>query len=229
MRLKSTAACNVGYSLRNPMRTMSLPLILCLCIQFIAGCTKTKPVFQTKTEDSTGKAAHRVIRIDWRAELAERQKRLERDPNSAFLHNQVAVAYDALGDFDNFDREIQTAIKLDPSNSIDCYVAYAVYKRRHLQEKALSVLEKALQIDPANPLGHYEKAGLLEDAMEWQLALKEYETAQQLLQDVKSNPQNFQQNSWYYTDARANPYDVGSLESSIANDIARVRAAASRR
>ena len=112
-------------------------------------------------------------------------------------------------------------------HSIDCYVAYAVYKRRRLQGKAFSVLEKALQIDPANPLGHYEKAGLLEDAKEWQRALKEYEAAEQLLQDVKSNPQNFQQNSWYYTDRRGNPYDVGLFESSIANDIARVRAASS--
>jgi tetratricopeptide (TPR) repeat protein len=211
------------------MRTMSLPLILCLCIQFIAGCAQSNPAFQAKTEDSTGKPAHKVVQIDWHAELAERQKQLERDPNSAFLHNQVAVAYDALGDFNNFDREIQTAIKLAPSNSIDCYVAYAVYKPRHLQEKALSVLEKALQIGPANLLGHYEKAGVLEDAKEWDRALKEYETTQQLLQDVKSNPQNFRQNSWYYTDARGNPYDVKPLESSVANDIARVRAAASRR
>ena len=209
------------------MKTRSLSLKLCLCIQFIAGCAQSNPAFQTKIEDSTAKPARKVVEIDWHAELAERQKQLERDPNSAFLHNQVAVAYDALGDFDNFDREIQTAIKLDPSNSIDCYVAYAVYKRRHLEEKGLSVLEKALQIDPANPLGHYEKAGSLEDAKEWQRALKEYETAQQFLRDVKSNPQNFRQDSWYYTDAHGNPYDVGPIDSSIANDIARVRAAPS--
>jgi len=218
----------IPYSLRKAMRTRSLLLSLCLCTQFIASCAQSNPASQTKAQDSTGKPAHKVVQIDWRAELAERQKQLERDPDSAFLHNQIAVAYDALGDYDNFDREIQTAIKLDPSNSIDCYVAYAVYKRRHLQEKALSVLEKALQIDPANPLGHYEKAGLLEDAKEWKPALKEYEAAQQLLKDVKSNPQNFQKNSWYYTDTRGNPYDVGPIDSTISNDIARVRAASLR-
>jgi tetratricopeptide (TPR) repeat protein len=211
------------------MKTRFLPLGLCFCIQVMASCGQNDLAFQTKTQDSTGKPTHRVVQIDCRAELAERQKQLERDPNSAFLHNQVAIAYDALGDFGNFDREIQTAIKLDPSNPIDCYVAYAVYKRRHLFGKALAVLERALQIDPANPFGQYEKARLLENAKEWQPALKEYETAERLLQRVKSNPQNFQQDSWYYTDARGNPFDVGPEESHIADDIARVRAAATAR
>lgn len=211
------------------MRTRHLAIGLCLCVLHSVSCGKSDLAFDTATQDSAHKPEHKVVQMDWNAELAERQKELEHDPNSAFLHNQIAVAYDALGEFDNFDREIQTAIKLDPSNSIHCYVAYAVYKRRHLQEKALSMLEEALQIDPANPLGHYEKAGLLEDAKEWQRALKEYETAQQLLQGVKSNPQSFQQNGWYYTDARGNPFDVGPVESRIAHDIARVRAAAPRR
>jgi hypothetical protein len=51
---------------------------------------------------------HKVAQVDWQAQLADIQKRLVHDPNSAFLHNQAAVVYNALGDFDGFEREIHT-------------------------------------------------------------------------------------------------------------------------
>jgi Tfp pilus assembly protein PilF len=209
------------------MKIVSLLFALSIPGLLISECGQTATTSQSQTQDSVNGASHKIVQIDWRAELAERQKQLERDPNSAFLHNQVAVAYNALGDFDHFDREIQTAIKLDAGNTIDCYVAYAVYKRRHLEVKALSVLEKALQIDPDNPFGHHERARIFENSKELQNALKEYERAQLLLSNVTSSAQNFQQDRWYYTDGHGNPYDVTPEVSGVANDVDRMRAAAS--
>jgi len=209
------------------MKIISIFLALLISGLLISACGQTASTSQSQIQGSANGSSHKVVQIDWPAELAERRKQLERDPNSAFLHNQVAVAYDALDDFENFDREIQTAIKLDPVNAIDCYVAYAVYKRRHFEEKAVSVLEKALQIDPDNPFGHYERARIFEKSKEWQKALKEYETTQRLLGNVRSNAHNFQQDRWNYTDAHGNPYDVTPEALSIANDIGRMQAATS--
>jgi len=191
----------------------------------MSACGQTTRPSQTEAQQAADKQAHKVVQVDWRAQLAATQKQLEREPSSGFLHGQAAVAYDALGDFESFDREIQTAMRLDPGNSMPCYMGYAVYKRKHLTDKQRSVLDAALKIDPANPFGHYEKAGMLEDAKERQSALKEYETVQGLLQRVKSDPKNFQNNGWRYVDARGNSYDVTLEESRVANDIARVRAA----
>jgi tetratricopeptide (TPR) repeat protein len=205
------------------MKRRSFLITLCFCGQCLSACGQAAHSSQTEAEQAGDKQAHKVVQVDWRAQLAATQKQLEREPNSGFLHGQAAVAYDALGDFDSFEREIQTAMRLDPGNSMPCYMAYAVYKRKHLKDKQTSVLDAALKIDPANPFGRYEKAGMLEDAKEWQSALKEYETVQGLLQRVKSEPNNFQNNGWRYVDARGNPYDVTLEESQIADDISRVR------
>lgn len=103
----------------------------------------------------------RNAQVDWRAQLAVIQKQLRTQPDSEFPHNQAAVAYDALGDFQGFDREIHIAMKLDRSNPNNFYVAYAVYKRRPVAGGARSIL-KVLEVDTANPFGHYEMATILE-------------------------------------------------------------------
>jgi len=202
-----------------------LPLIgLCLCGQLLSSCGQTAHT-QREPQNSGKDSPDKVVQVDWPAQLADIQARLIRDPNSAFLHNQAAVAYDALGDFDNFDREINLAMKLEPDNSIDCYVAYAVYKRRHLRDKQILVLGKALQIDPGNPMGHYEKAAIFEDDRKWVDALAEYQTTKRLLDWVRSDQKHFHNNSWTYLDRRGNPYDVSWQITYIEDDLRRVRAA----
>ena len=178
---------------------------------------------QTEARQVGDIQAHRVVQVDWRAQLAATQKQLEQEPNSSFLHGQAAVAYDALGDFKSFESEIQTAMRLDPRNSMPCYMAYAVYKRKRLTDKQTSALDAALKIDPDNPFGRYEKASMLEDAQDFPNALKEYETAQRLLQRVTSDRNNLQKGRWTYIDRRGNHYDVTQEELQVSNDIVRVR------
>jgi tetratricopeptide (TPR) repeat protein len=195
-----------------------------LCVQLMLACGKPHDYKSAQLPDGTNGSQHKVVQVDWRAQLADIQKRLKEDPNSPFLHNQAAVAYDALGDFDNFDREIHLAMKLEPENSINYYMAYGVYKRRHLRDKQISVLEKALQIDPDNPIGHYEKAAIFEDDKKWADALTEYQTTKTLLERVKSDPDNFRNNSWTYRDGNGNIDDVSWVVIHIDRDINRVRA-----
>lgn len=206
------------------MKSKSRLIALCLCGQLISSCGQTAHP-PREPQDSGKESPHKVVQVDWPALLADIQKRLTKDPNSAFLHNQAAVAYDALGDFGNFDREINIAMKLEPDKSIHCYMAYAVYKRRHFRDKQISVLEKALQIDPGNPMGHYEKAGIFEDDKKWADALAEYQTTKRLLEWVKADQKNFHNNNWTYLDRRGNPYDVSSEITHIEEDMHRVRAA----
>jgi hypothetical protein len=54
----------------------------------------------------------------------------------------------------------------------------------------MSVLEVALQIDPENPIGHHDRAIMLEDDKKWAAALAEYGTTKKLLEEVRSDPKN---------------------------------------
>jgi hypothetical protein len=128
-----------------------------------------------------------------------------------------------MGDFESFDREVHAAMTLDPQNTMDYYVAYAVYKSRHLRDKSVFVLNEALKIDPTNPIGHYEKAAMFEGDKQWQNALDEYLTTRELVREVKSHPTNFQYGEWRYLDARSNPYDVTGIASLVDADLIRVR------
>jgi tetratricopeptide (TPR) repeat protein len=210
------------------IRGLFVAVLICAQLALMCGCGHSPDQHSTGSPDAAAEPPPRkVVQVDWHAKLATLQKELARDPNSAFLHNQAAVAYDALGDFESFDREIHIAMKLEPRNPIDCYVAYAVYKRRRLREKQRSVLERALEIDPGNPFGHYERAGMLEDEKKWADALAEYETTKTLLDKVMRNSERQNFTSWSYVDPTGAPYDVTFERAHIDDDIARVRAAAS--
>ena len=167
--------------------------------------------------------SHKVVHIDWRAQLDTIKKQLAQKPDSSFLHGQAAIAYDALGNFPNFEREIEMAMKLAPHDAMPRYMAYAVYKRRHLEQKQATILQDALKIDPANPFGHYEEASMLENQNELSAALAEYHTTKELLHSLKSNPGNFKNGMWIYTDAHGNPYDVTGIVSHIESDIRRAQ------
>ena len=197
---------------------------LLLCVEFLFGCGKQPVSTITITQSTNSAPQHKVVHVDWQAQRTELKKQLARDSNSAFLHNQLAVAYNALDDFPNSDREIHIAMKLSPDDPIDCYTAFAFYKQRHLKDKELFVLEKALEIDRGNAFGHYEKAGLLENDKKWTDALTEYQATKRLLDWVKANPDNFRNNSWTYTDRCGAPYDVTWEVSHIDDDLHRVEA-----
>lgn len=205
-------------------KTNRLLIAFCLYGQFMSACGQSAHPVQAETDKAAKESQHKVVQVDWRAQLADIQEKLVKSPNSAFLHNQAAVAYDALDELENFDREIHIAMKLDPGNPSDAYAAYAVYKRRHLRDKQTSALEQALQADPSNPTGHYEKGSMLEDDKKWVEALAEYQITKRLVDRVKANPDNFKNNRWTYVDLRGNPFDV-SWEMAHIDDIARVRAA----
>jgi tetratricopeptide (TPR) repeat protein len=158
-------------------------------------------------------AQHGTVTVDWKAELAKASAGIEKNPKSAFWHNQAGVAYDALGDFENAVKELKLASTLDPSNPNGDYALYALYKRKGMRPEMRQMVLDALEKDPNNPVGHFEFASILEAEKHWADSLREYRVAKRLAASVKGP---------IYTDPRGNAYDVDGVREEVDKAIDRV-------
>jgi len=158
-------------------------------------------------------AQNSSVPVNWQAELEKAKAGIEKNPDSAFWHNQAGVAYDALGDFKGAVRELKLASTLDPTNTISDYALYALYKRKGMLAQEREILLKALEKDSANPLGRFEFAHVLEREEHLQDALREYREARRLVAAVKGSE---------YVDSRGNPYDVDGVRDEVEKAVARV-------
>jgi tetratricopeptide (TPR) repeat protein len=162
---------------------------------------------------SATEAQKATVATDWNAELAKAKAAIEKNPKSAFWHNQAGTAYDALGEFDNAAKEIKLACTLDKSNPNNYYTLYAFYKRKGMHSEERQVLLDALERDPNNPLGRFEFAYILETEKQWADSLREYETAKRLVKSVTGPA---------YIDARGNAYTVEAVRQQVDKAIERV-------
>ena len=158
-------------------------------------------------------AQHGTVTVDWKAELAKAKAGIEKNPKSAFWHNQAGVAYDALGDFESAVKELKLASTLDPSNPNGDYALYALYKRKRMRPEMRQMVLDALEKDPNNPVGHFEFAYILEEEKHWVDSLREYQVAKRLAASVKGP---------LYTDPRGNAYDVDGVREEVDKAIDRV-------
>ena len=158
-------------------------------------------------------AQHGTATVDWKAELAKAKAGIEKNPKSAFWHNQAGVAYDALGDFESAVKEIKLATTLDPSNPNNYYTLYALYKRKAMHSEQRQVLLDALEKDANNPVGRFEFAYILEEEKHWADSLREYQVAKRLAASVKRP---------VYTDPRGNPFDIDGVREEVDKAIDRV-------
>jgi len=156
---------------------------------------------------------HGSVPVDWKAELAKAKAGIEKNPKSAFWHNQAGVAHDALGDFQNAAKELKLAATLDPSNPINDYTLYAIYKRKAMLPEQREVLLDALEKDPNNPVGRFGFALVLEKEKHWADSLREYHAAKLLATNVKGP---------WYTDPRGNAYSVDGFREEVDKAIERV-------
>jgi tetratricopeptide (TPR) repeat protein len=162
---------------------------------------------------SPTKAQEATVVIDWNAELAKAKAAIEKNPKSAFWHNQAGVAYDALGEFVNAIKEIKLACTLDESNPNNYYTLFAFYKRKGMHSEQRQALLDALERDPNNPLGRFEFAYILETEKQWADSLREYETAKRLVVSATGSA---------YIDARGNVYTVEGVRQQVDKAIERV-------
>jgi tetratricopeptide (TPR) repeat protein len=181
-------------------RASVLQLVSAYALCWIACCSATA-------------ALQTSVTVDWNAELAKAKAAIEKNPKSAFWHNQAGVAYDALGEFENAVKEIKLACTLDESDPNNYYTLYAFYKRKGMHSEQRQVLLDALERDANNPLGRFEFAYILETEKQWTDSLREYETAKRLVANVTGSA---------YIDAGGNAYIVDGVLQQVDKAIERV-------
>ena len=87
--------------------------ISCLLL-FALACSHNPSMENSATQDRFGV---RMARMNlWREAMFRFKRAVQLDPASAMAHNNLAVAYEANGDFENALTEYREALRLDRSN-----------------------------------------------------------------------------------------------------------------
>lgn len=93
------------------IRTTSV--LLLVAVLSVAGCSSSGSD-SAETQENFGV---RMARMNlWREALFRFRRAVQMNPADALAHNNLAVAYEANGDFDNAMKEYREAIRLDKSN-----------------------------------------------------------------------------------------------------------------
>ena len=89
--------------------------VVTAAVVLAAGCASHSDVAKPQTQDNFGvRMAKQNL---WREAMFRFRRAVEINPNDAMAHNNLAVAYEANGDFDNARKEYLEALKLDRSNA----------------------------------------------------------------------------------------------------------------
>jgi tetratricopeptide (TPR) repeat protein len=97
--------------MRRDLRVV-MPLLAAAVL--LASCTHARDVKGPKTQDNFGV---QMAKMDlWREAMFRFQRAVEINPGDAMARNNLAVAYEANGDFEKARREYLEALKLDKSN-----------------------------------------------------------------------------------------------------------------
>ena len=90
-------------------------LVAAAAIVLAAGCAHRSDLTSHQVQDNFGV---RMAKANlWREAMFRFRRAVEINPADAMAHNNLAVAYEANGDFDNARREYLEALKLDRGNA----------------------------------------------------------------------------------------------------------------
>src|SRR5438046_1806701 len=112
-----------------------------------AGCAHHTDLTKPATQDNFGV---RMAKLNlWREAMFRFRRAVEINPADAMAHNNLAVAYEANGDFENARKEYLEALKLDRSNAYiqKNYSRYVEFLSRNKKRAA----PKAAATAPAVP------------------------------------------------------------------------------
>jgi tetratricopeptide (TPR) repeat protein len=97
------------------MKPMLRGSLAAAAVVLAAGCASHSDLTRPQTQDNFGvRMAKQNL---WREAMFRFRRAVEINPNDAMAHNNLAVAYEANGDFDNARKEYLEALKLDRGNS----------------------------------------------------------------------------------------------------------------
>jgi hypothetical protein len=90
----------------------TLSILLCMAIAF--GCRSGGDTSRAETQKQFGV---RMAKMNlWREAMFRFKRAVQMKPEDAMAHNNLAVAYEANGDFDDAAKEYREALRLDRSN-----------------------------------------------------------------------------------------------------------------
>ncbi|HUP58815.1 MAG TPA: tetratricopeptide repeat protein [Thermoanaerobaculia bacterium] len=89
-------------------------LLIALVLVVVVGCGSNGNL---ATADAQRQFGVRMAKMNlWREAMFRFKRAVEIEPDNAMAHNNLAVAYEAIGDFDSAAKEYREALRLDRSN-----------------------------------------------------------------------------------------------------------------
>jgi len=118
-------------------------------ILFASACSHHHDLSKPATQDNFGVQMARMNL--WREALFRFQRAVEINPADAMAHNNLAVAWEANGDFDKARKEYLEALKLDRSNQYiqKNYSRYVEFLSRNRKRQQKEVKTAASSAPPA--------------------------------------------------------------------------------
>src|SRR5437763_17021277 len=126
--------------------------VVAAAVVMAAGCASRSDVAKPQTQDNFGV---RMAKMNlWREAMFRFRRAVEINPSDAMAHNNLAVAYEANGDFDNARKEYLEALKLDRSNQYiqKNYSRYVEFLSRN-RKRSTTPKTATAPIPPALPPG----------------------------------------------------------------------------
>jgi Tfp pilus assembly protein PilF len=186
-----------------------LVTVLAVASLILAQETPNKKAIRSKSLQEESDASGR---------LKEIKRELEKNPRSAYWHNQSGLIYARMNNVEDARNEFLRAIELD-SCSPFYRLSYGMFLRR-IKDLAGSEanLRSALALDPRNPSVRFSLADLLEEEGQPSSAREEYEKALLALQDA---PMGRLEKSYF--DPRGDFYEIEGLQSKILDRLGRIK------
>lgn len=95
-------------------RAFTTSALLLVGILIVAGCGSSGDLAKPETQRQFGV---RMAKMNlWREAMFRFKRAVEIEPDNAMAHNNLAVSYEANGDFENAAKEYREALRLDRSN-----------------------------------------------------------------------------------------------------------------
>lgn len=130
--------------------TAKVPLSLLAILALAASCSHHMDLRKTASQDNFGVQMARMNL--WREALFRFERAVEINPADAMAHNNLAVAYEANGDFEKARKEYLEALKLDRTNQYiqKNYSRYVEFLSRNRKRQAKDT--KTAAAAPAPPV-----------------------------------------------------------------------------
>lgn len=135
-------------------RFLKSSVVIALVATFAVGCSSSKG-----PADSQEKFGVRMARMNlWREALFRFRRAVEMDPSNAMAHNNLAVALEANGDFENAAKQYREAMRLDKSNpfiqkNYSRFVEFTSRNRKREQQKKREAAPPATEAALTPPAG----------------------------------------------------------------------------